>query len=53
VDGGDGSRGSPKGWLKKAANYKFPKNASGCLHGVLKDIIQYSGYWPNGCAGRH
>ena len=25
VDGGDGSCGSPKGWLKKAANYKFPK----------------------------
>jgi len=24
-DGGDGSCGSPKGWLKKAANYKFPK----------------------------
>ena len=25
VDGGDGSCGSPLGWLKKAANYKFPK----------------------------
>jgi glycine betaine/proline transport system substrate-binding protein len=25
VDGGDGACGSPKGWLKKAANYKFPK----------------------------
>ena len=25
VDGGDGKCGSPKGWLKKAANYKFPK----------------------------
>ena len=25
VDGGDGSCGSPKGWLKKAANFKFPK----------------------------
>lgn len=25
VDGGDGSCGSPKGWLKKAANYKMPK----------------------------
>ena len=25
VDGGDGSCGSPNGWLKKAANYKFPK----------------------------
>lgn len=25
VDGGDGRCGSPKGWLKKAANYKFPK----------------------------
>jgi len=25
ADGGDGSCGSPKGWLKKAANYKFPK----------------------------
>ena len=24
-DGGDGSCGSPRGWLKKAANYKFPK----------------------------
>jgi glycine betaine/proline transport system substrate-binding protein len=24
-DGGDGSCGSPVGWLKKAANYKFPK----------------------------
>ena len=24
-DGGDGSCGSPIGWLKKAANYKFPK----------------------------
>ena len=24
-DGGDGSCGSPLGWLKKAANYKFPK----------------------------
>ena len=24
-DGGDGKCGSPKGWLKKAANYKFPK----------------------------
>ncbi|MFT5133870.1 MAG: glycine betaine/proline transport system substrate-binding protein, partial [Gammaproteobacteria bacterium] len=24
-DGGDGSCGSPKGWLKKAANFKFPK----------------------------
>jgi len=24
-DGGDGSCGSPKGWLKKAANEKFPK----------------------------
>ena len=24
-DGGDGSCGSPKGWLKKAAHYKFPK----------------------------
>ena len=25
ADGGDSSCGSPKGWLKKAANYKFPK----------------------------
>jgi glycine betaine/proline transport system substrate-binding protein len=25
VDGGEGKCGSPKGWLKKAANYKFPK----------------------------
>ena len=25
VDGGDGACGSPKGWLKKAANYKMPK----------------------------
>lgn len=25
VDGGDGACGSPKGWLKKAANYMFPK----------------------------
>ena len=25
ADGGDGKCGSPKGWLKKAANYKFPK----------------------------
>lgn len=25
ADGGDGSCGSPQGWLKKAANYKFPK----------------------------
>ena len=25
ADGGDGSCGSPKGWLKKAANYKMPK----------------------------
>ena len=25
ADGGDGSCGSPIGWLKKAANYKFPK----------------------------
>jgi glycine betaine/proline transport system substrate-binding protein len=25
ADGGDGGCGSPKGWLKKAANYKFPK----------------------------
>lgn len=25
VDGGDGACGSPKGWMKKAANYKFPK----------------------------
>ena len=24
ADGGDGSCGSPKGWLKKAANFKFP-----------------------------
>lgn len=24
-DGGDGACGSPKGWLKKAANYRFPK----------------------------
>ncbi|MGE4611126.1 MAG: ABC transporter substrate-binding protein [Paracoccaceae bacterium] len=24
IDGGDGSCGSPLGWLKKAANYKFP-----------------------------
>ena len=24
-DGGDGKCGSPKGWLKKSANYKFPK----------------------------
>ena len=24
-DGGDSKGGSPKGWLKKAANYKFPK----------------------------
>ena len=24
-DGGDGKCGSPQGWLKKAANYKFPK----------------------------
>ena len=24
-DGGDGKCGSPVGWLKKAANYKFPK----------------------------
>ncbi|EPJ43859.1 MAG: substrate-binding region of ABC-type glycine betaine transport system [Osedax symbiont Rs1] len=24
-DGGDGKCGSPNGWLKKAANYKFPK----------------------------
>ena len=26
ADGGDGSCGSPKGWLKKAASYKFPKS---------------------------
>ncbi len=25
ADGGDGSCGSPLGWMKKAANYKFPK----------------------------
>ena len=25
ADGGDGTCGSPVGWLKKAANYKFPK----------------------------
>ena len=25
ADGGDGTCGSPKGWLKKAANEKFPK----------------------------
>lgn len=25
ADGGDGSCGSPKGWMKKAANYQFPK----------------------------
>ena len=25
-DGGDGKCGSPKGWLKKAANYKFPRS---------------------------
>ena len=25
ADGGDGKCGSPKGWLKKAANYKFPR----------------------------
>ena len=25
ADGGSGACGSPKGWLKKAANYKFPK----------------------------
>ena len=25
ADGGEGKCGSPKGWLKKAANYKFPK----------------------------
>ena len=25
MDGGDDSRGSPKGSVKKAANYKFPK----------------------------
>ena len=25
ADGGDGACGSPKGWLKKAAHYKFPK----------------------------
>ena len=25
ADGGDGRCGSPVGWLKKAANYKFPK----------------------------
>lgn len=25
ADGGDGACGSPKGWLKKAANYQFPK----------------------------
>ncbi len=25
ADGGDGACGSPKGWLKKAANFKFPK----------------------------
>lgn len=25
ADGGDGKCGSPRGWLKKAANYKFPK----------------------------
>jgi len=26
ADGGDGSCGSPKGWLKKAANFRFPKS---------------------------
>ena len=26
ADGGDGKCGSPKGWLKKAANEKFPKS---------------------------
>lgn len=26
ADGGDGSCGSPKGWLKKAASYRFPKS---------------------------
>ena len=31
ADGGDGSCGSPKGWLKKAANYKFPKTHPGCV----------------------
>ena len=25
ADGGEGACGSPKGWLKKAASYKFPK----------------------------
>lgn len=25
TEGGDGACGSPRGWLKKAANYKFPK----------------------------
>lgn len=25
-DGGDGACGSPKGWLKKAANFRFPKS---------------------------
>ncbi|MGI9394981.1 MAG: ABC transporter substrate-binding protein [Boseongicola sp.] len=26
ADGGDGACGSPKGWLKKAANWRFPKS---------------------------
>jgi glycine betaine/proline transport system substrate-binding protein len=31
TEGGDGACGSPRGWLKKAANYKFPKTHPRCV----------------------
>ena len=40
-DGGDSKCGSPKGWLKKAANYKFPNGKGGTWgKGTFRAILE-------------
>ena len=41
--------GSPKGWLKKAANYKFPKTHPAAYTAFTKIIISHTQIGANGC----
>ena len=49
-DGGDGKCGSPKGWLKKAANYKMPKTHPKAYTVYSKIFFHNERHWPNGCS---
>ena len=53
ADGGDGACGSPKGWLKKAANYKFPKTHPAAYTALFQDVFHNFADRSNGCFGRH